>query len=114
MRKIKVWTMAGNVGAGNSLGIIRSLAGLTRFAIHTVSGSVRLLPSLDGTTFDEVPLVLSQEPVIVSDIPDAEGSFLVATNTDRLAWLEGDFGALDVRQVGADAVSIIIRAGGED
>lgn len=113
MRKIKTWEISGNVGDGNVLSTLKSLAGVTRFAVHTVSGSVRFAPSLDGTTFHATPLVLSQEPAIVAELPEAEGSFLVNTNTDRLAWFEGDFAALNVIQEGVGATSIIVRAGGD-
>jgi len=114
MRRIKSWHIVGNVGDGNLLETLRSLAGVNSFAVHTISGTVMFLPSLGGGVFDETPLVLTQEPAIVADLPEPEGSFLVITNPDRLAWFQGDFASLQIIQRGASAVELYIRAGGNE
>lgn len=118
-RRTKTWRITGNVGDGNTLQTLASVQGFTDFAIHTIAGSVRVLPSLgnvQGTEdplFSTTPLVLAQEPTITAEIPEPEGSFAVNTTVERLAWFDGDFRALRIIQEGGAAVDIILRAGGD-
>jgi hypothetical protein len=112
-RRTKAVRFTGNAGDGGVLGTIKSANGFTDFTVHTITGSVRFIPALIEGVFDATPLVLSQEPAIVAETPEIEGTFTVNTSTSQMAFFEGDFAEIQVIQEGAVDTDVIIRLGGD-
>jgi len=85
-----------------------TVRGLRCWAIETLTGSVRVFPSLDGTNYASKQLVLSQEPLVngSNQVTEAEGTFVAVTTAGRMAYFFGEYKALKFEQVGATASSI--------
>jgi hypothetical protein len=94
--------------------IFKNSAQYTAFCIETLTGSVRVLPSLDGDNFTSQQLALAQEPTITTDSPAAQTGTLVGkTTAGVLAWFFGDMRSYKIQQAGATAAQVRFRASGD-
>jgi hypothetical protein len=99
------WSGAGS-GADTTVVELQDIDDLNRFTIQTLTGSVRVLGSIDGTTFPQ-QLVLSMEPLIAGDsVTEPEGTFVAVTTAGRFAYFFGEYKKIRITQVGGTGASV--------